>query len=75
MAAEHDAEERNAVAKVEQAKATLDRSVEAAVVKRQRAQILMANADLAMYKATMALRIAEAARVVEPSNAAADFLD
>lgn len=69
-------EEQNAMRRVEEAKASAKRSLEEAVLKRQRAQLLMQNADLATYKATMALRIAEAAQVTESADAAADhFLD
>ncbi|KAH9768930.1 Enhancer of polycomb-like protein [Citrus sinensis] len=69
-------EEQNAMRRVEEAKASAKRSLEEAVLKRQRAQLLMQNADLATYKATMALRIAEAAQVAESADAAADhFLD
>ncbi|KAI6676610.1 hypothetical protein NL676_037406 [Syzygium grande] len=77
LAAERDAlEEQSALRKVEEAQASANRSLELAMVKRQRAQSLMGNADLAAYRATMALRIAEAAQVVEsPDVAAAHFLD
>ena len=72
MAAERNtAEEQNAMHKVEEAKASANRSVELAVQRRQRAQLLMNNADLATYRATMALRIAEGALVWESSDAAA----
>lgn len=72
MAAERNtAEEQNAMHKVEEAKALANRSVELAVQRRQRAQLLMNNADLATYRATMALRIAEWALVCESSDAAA----
>ncbi|GMI70075.1 hypothetical protein like AT5G04670 [Hibiscus trionum] len=61
MAAEHDAlEEENAMDKVEEARAAAIRSIESAILKRQQAQLLMQNADMATYKAMMALRIAEA---------------
>ena len=49
--------------------------MERAVAKRQRAQFLMENADLAVYRATMALRIADAAQVAELEQAAAHFLE
>lgn len=77
MVTQQDAlEEQNAMLRVEEAKASAKRSLEAAVLKRQRAQLLMQNADLATYKATMAMRIAEAAQVGESADAAADhFLD
>lgn len=77
MAAERDAiEEQSALRKVEEARASANRSMELAIAKRQRAQSLMGNADLAAYRATVALRIAEAAQVMEsPDAAAAHFLD
>lgn len=59
--------------KVEEAKASVNRHVELSIVKRQRAQLLMENADLATYKATMALRIADAAQISESPDAASDF--
>ncbi|KAF7820259.1 enhancer of polycomb-like protein [Senna tora] len=77
IAAEQDAlEEKNAVLRVEEAKASADKSMELAIVKRKRAQILMENADLAAYKATMLMRIAEAAQVAESTEVSAEyFLD
>lgn len=77
MAAEQDAlEEKNVMLKVKEANASADRSVELAILKRRRAQFLMNNADLAAYRAVMALQIAEAARVAETSDATTSyFLD
>ncbi|KAK2999154.1 hypothetical protein RJ639_024517 [Escallonia herrerae] len=67
-------EDENTALKVKEAKAAAERSAGVAVLGRQRAQVLMENADLAVYKATMARRIAEAARVAEsPEAAAASF--
>lgn len=54
-------EEQNAMLRVEEAKVVADRSVELAGKKRKRAQTLMEKADLVIYRATLALRIAEAA--------------
>lgn len=69
-------EEQNAALRLEEANASLKKSVESAILKRQRAQLLMNNADLAAYKATMAIRIAEAALVSDsPDSAAALILD
>ena len=75
--AEQDAvEEKNAILKVEQAKVSANESKELAIQKRRRAQSLMENADLAIYKATMLLRIAEAAQAGESVNDLAGyFLD
>ncbi|KAL4339607.1 hypothetical protein GQ457_08G011360 [Hibiscus cannabinus] len=71
LAAEHDA-----MAKVEEARVSATRSVESAILKRQRAQLLMQNADMAAYKAMIALRIAEAALFTESSDVAvAHFFD
>ncbi|KAK6233840.1 hypothetical protein QUC31_006246 [Theobroma cacao] len=77
LAAERDSmAEQNAMLKLEEARVSASRSVELAVLKRQRTQLLMENADLATYKAMMALRIAEAARFTESSDVAvAHFFD
>ncbi|GFZ06023.1 hypothetical protein Acr_18g0001930 [Actinidia rufa] len=64
-------EEQNALRKVEETKNAASRSEGVAILKRQKAQLLMENADLAAYKAAMALRIAEVARVAESADAAA----
>ena len=67
MAAEHNAlEEQLAMRNVKVAKASAKRSVETAILKRRRAQVLMENVDLAVYKATVALRIVEAACSLNP---------
>ncbi|CAK7325299.1 unnamed protein product [Dovyalis caffra] len=69
MAAEQDAlEEHNAMRKVDEAQNSSKRSLETAILKRRRAQLLMKNADLATYKAAMALKIAEAALVANPTD-------
>lgn len=69
-------EEQNATLRLEEAEVSVKSSVEVAVHKRQRAQLLMNNADLATYKATMAIRIADAALVSDsPDSAAAYLLD
>lgn len=76
IAAERGAvEDKNAVLRVEEAKASVSRSMEEAIIKRKRAQLLMENAELAMYRATMALRIADAAQFADSQQAAAHFLD
>ncbi|CAI9773917.1 unnamed protein product [Fraxinus pennsylvanica] len=49
-------------AKVQEAKAAANRFEGFAILKRQRAQTLIENADLVTYKAMMALRIAETTR-------------
>ncbi|KAM2065036.1 hypothetical protein EV1_027842 [Malus domestica] len=75
MAVEQDAmQEQNDVVRVEEAKDAAERSVEFAIRKRQRAQLVMQNADLVTYKATMAFRIAEAALVLGSPDAAADYV-
>ncbi|KAI7753061.1 hypothetical protein M8C21_016816 [Ambrosia artemisiifolia] len=53
-------EESKAYIKMHETQEAAKRSEEASIVKRQKAQALMEAADLAIYKATMALRIAEA---------------
>ncbi|OMO99137.1 hypothetical protein CCACVL1_03911 [Corchorus capsularis] len=77
LAAEHDAlAEQNAMLKVEEARVSASRSVESAIAKRRRAQLLMENADMATYKAMMALGIAEAAQFTEFSDGAvSQYLD
>lgn len=75
MVAERDAtEEQNAMHRVEEAKASANRCVELAIESRRRAQLLMNNADLATYRAAMALKIAEGAQVCESLDAAAAHL-
>lgn len=67
---------QDAVCKVEEAKFSARDSMESAIHKRKRAQLLMEIADLATYKAMTALRIAEAAEISESVDAAAaHFLD
>ncbi|KAL5069149.1 hypothetical protein RYX36_020036 [Vicia faba] len=53
-------EHKKAFAKVEAAKEAANKAMELAIEKRTKAQSLTHNADLAMYKATMLMRIAEA---------------
>ncbi|CAH9116485.1 unnamed protein product [Cuscuta europaea] len=70
LAAQRDAEQQqSAILKVKEAKASATRQEGLAVVKRHKAQQLMENADLATYKAMMALRIAEAAARLAAGNA------
>ncbi|XP_073122420.1 uncharacterized protein [Henckelia pumila] len=74
MVAERDtSEHKNNLLKLQEARALADRSEQSAILKRQRAQILMENADLTTYKAIMALRIAEAAEIAETPGAVASF--
>lgn len=77
IAAEQDALEENAMHRIEEAKASAKASMELAIQKRKRAQSLAENADLATYKATMLIRIAEAAAQNAESveDAAEYFLD
>ncbi|PPS16714.1 hypothetical protein GOBAR_AA03868 [Gossypium barbadense] len=71
MAAQHDAvEEEIVMVRVEEARAAATRAVESAILKCQQAQMLLQNADMATYKAVMALRIAEAASIGESSEGA-----
>ncbi|XP_057784555.1 uncharacterized protein LOC131001923 [Salvia miltiorrhiza] len=76
IAAERDAlEQKNNVHKLQEAKAAANKYEGLATQKRHRAQMLMENADLATYKAMMALRIAEAAQVDEaPERVTSLFL-
>ena len=77
IAAEQDAlQQKNNVHKLQEAKVAANKYEDLASQKRQRAQMLMENADLATYKAMMALRIAEAAEADEtPERAVPLFLD
>ncbi|KAL2943239.1 Enhancer of polycomb-like protein 2 [Bienertia sinuspersici] len=76
IAAEHNAAEELNFLRVQDTKASADNLVEVAIHKRHRAQFLMENADLAMYRATMALRIADAAlESLDHDQAADHFLD
>lgn len=61
----------------EEAKASANLKTEIATISTsKKAQILMENADVATYKATIAVRIADAAKVGELTKAAAaHFLD
>ncbi|XP_010243526.1 PREDICTED: uncharacterized protein LOC104587561 [Nelumbo nucifera] len=68
LAAEHDT--MAAIRRVHEAEGSARRSLEVAVAKRQKAQMLMDIADLAVYKATVALKIADTARIAEPQDAA-----
>ncbi|MCD7466582.1 hypothetical protein HAX54_003417 [Datura stramonium] len=74
IAAEKDAlQQQNAILKVKEAKAAANKSEELAVRMRQKAQQLMENADLATYKAMMALKIAEAAKIAKSTEAVVPF--
>lgn len=77
IAAEQDAlQQKNNVHKLQEAKVAANKYEDLASQKRQRAQMLMENADLATYKAMMALRIAEAAEADEtPERAALLYLE
>lgn len=69
-------EEQERRRKVETAKASAKACMGLAVRKRRKAQLLMKNADLATYKAAVALRIAQGAAFLESSPIAVDhFLD
>lgn len=66
MAEQEAWEEQEAFRRVEEGKAYADATMEIAIASRSRAQVLGENADLAVYKATMALKIAEAKKAAEP---------
>ncbi|XP_058751717.1 uncharacterized protein LOC131624821 [Vicia villosa] len=69
-------EYKEAFAKVEAAKEAANKAMELAIQKRTRAQSLAQNADLAMYKATMLMRIAEATQAgVSVDEVAEHFLN
>ncbi|KAI3757152.1 hypothetical protein L6452_04686 [Arctium lappa] len=62
----------NATIKVEETERAAKRAEQAAIVKRERAQLLVENADLLTYKAMMALGIAEEARATSRSTTVTD---
>jgi len=65
-----------AAAEVEAAKAAANESTELAIQKRKEAQSLAENADLAVYKATMLVRMTEATQAGGSVDAlAGQFLD
>ncbi|CAN4104865.1 unnamed protein product [Withania somnifera] len=66
-------QQQKAILKVKEAKAAANKSEDLAVRMRQKAQQLMENADLATYKAMMALKIAEAAKIAKSTEAIAPF--
>lgn len=66
-------DEEGALLKLQEAKAAAKKAEGVAVLKRQKAQLLMGNAELATYRATLALRIAEGTQIVESADAAASF--
>lgn len=54
--------------RVEEAEIASHRAMDTAIKMRSKVQILMTNADLATYKADMAVRIAEAIKESCPSD-------
>ncbi|KAL9254698.1 hypothetical protein AKJ16_DCAP19513 [Drosera capensis] len=73
MAVEQHAQlEHSALLRAERARTLAERAIEVAICKRQRAQFLMENADLATYRAAMMVRIADAAQAAQGG---AHFLD
>ncbi|GAU34314.1 hypothetical protein TSUD_20200 [Trifolium subterraneum] len=73
IAAEQDALEEDAMLRVKEAKAAANTSMEIAIQKRKRAQILAENADLATYKAAMLIKIAGAAAAAESVEVGANY--
>ncbi|GAB2276864.1 hypothetical protein Dimus_011576 [Dionaea muscipula] len=68
-------EEQIVMLRAQEARAAANRAMEVAVSLRKRAQFLMENADLAIYRAAIALRIADAAQVASSQVAAAHFVE
>ncbi|KAL9681332.1 hypothetical protein QQ045_013115 [Rhodiola kirilowii] len=62
---EDTADEHDIMMAAEAAVSSARRLADLAVKKRSRAQLIMTNADLLMYKASMAMRIAEEAQIRE----------
>lgn len=67
-------EEQNVFFRVKEAKALADTSMEIAMSKRRRAQVLAENADLAVYKAMVSRRIAQAMKLAGASGEVAASL-
>ncbi|OVA05957.1 Enhancer of polycomb-like [Macleaya cordata] len=67
-------QEQDAMRRVQEAKNSASMSVELAVLKRKKAQQLMETADLATYKATLALKIAEAVQHAVSSEDLVSFI-
>lgn len=61
--------------RVQEAENAANRAVEFAIHLRNRAQMLMANAELAVYKSVMALRIAESMGASDAPDLASFILD
>lgn len=74
IVAGHEVSDEQNLHKLQEAKAAAERSEDLAIQKRQRAQMLMENADLATYKALMALRIAETGQIPQNLETVASFL-
>ncbi|RAL42886.1 hypothetical protein DM860_009393 [Cuscuta australis] len=69
LGAQRNAEQQqSAIVKAKEAKSAANRQEGVAVAKRHKAQQLMENADLATYKAVMALKIADAVRIAESAG-------
>ncbi|CAN8298055.1 unnamed protein product [Cochlearia groenlandica] len=66
--AAEEEEEQSFSLRMEEAKALADTTMEIAIASRRRAQVLAENADLAVYKAMMALRIAETIKATSESS-------
>ncbi|CAJ2673441.1 unnamed protein product [Trifolium pratense] len=73
IVAEQDALEEEAMLRVKEAIASANASMEIAIQKRKRAQILAENADLATYKAAMLIKIAGAAAAAESAEIGANY--
>lgn len=61
--------------RVQEAKNAANKAVELAIHLRGRAQMLLSNAELLVYKSVMALRIAESIEACDTSDPAPMILD
>lgn len=69
------AKEKGASRRVREAQNAANRALESAIQLRSRAQMLMANAELAAYKSVMALKIADAIGTSESPELSSSILD
>lgn len=70
-----EAEKEEALQRIQEADSAANKAVEAAIQLRQRAQTLMANANLAVYKSIMALRIAESLQLSQSPDLSSCLLE
>ncbi|XP_020084049.1 uncharacterized protein LOC109707295 isoform X2 [Ananas comosus] len=70
-----EAEKEEALQRIQEADSAANKAVETAIQLRQRAQTLMANANLAVYKSIMALHIAESLQLSQSPDLSSCLLE